>query len=265
MEMKKPLKLALERQAVAESSVFRETREEAREDAEGYRYYKISVRGSANADDFIEIIRTLPRIVLEHEAFGRLLVNLLGLVTEQQRQISELGHRIEHIARSHVALQAQQSAYEVVERLANQGSDLRGAEVVVRLNASSTSSKSEDRRGEERTNLTDQQKTSVELAATLRTIASLRIGADETLENIRQSLNILERQSRESTAQKYEGDLRIYFDQVTGNPLRQAEADLMRAQAELIRQQAKMTASSADPSASTSSSSSNELPKKAEQ
>jgi hypothetical protein len=84
-----------------------------------------------------------------------------------------------------------------------------------------------------------------ELSATLRSLAKAKAEVKDQLDKLSSRIASVERKSFELKEQRYEGDIRISFEEITGNPLKQAEADVMRADAEVKRRGgASLTAAS---------------------
>jgi hypothetical protein len=165
----------------------------------------LAVRGEKRAQDATIILNYLPEVVHDHLALSQTVVGLLKVVARQQQQIQELSTKLETAVAAKVALGAKENTQEFIRDLVNSGHRVKGAELVVEIEASAETVKAERKL----------EKESVEeLRELAGALVSLTFGVEASGTYQKEVKRLLDESSFLAEKIHHRGNVKLKFDEI---------------------------------------------------
>lgn len=218
----------------------------------------IVFRNAETANNYVTILRELPKILADHSQLTDVVTELVGLVALQQAQLRELQHQLDHALHARVAVQAQKDAYENVQATIARGSNIGKQEITVQVRAVAESRRmqeSEKKSSADTTSLHSSARSEsartiserageiaadvkglVRAVAGLKVSGKLRTKAEKANDVDTSSSNkvvarvrALEKiEAQEDYRSDFAGTMTLKVENITGDPIVQAQADAIR-------------------------------------
>jgi hypothetical protein len=200
--------------------------------AQSPNWSRVTVGGnSAEEGPALSLLNELPSIAEDNLLHGEVLVGLVALVAQQQKQIDVLRGHFDAMMNGMVGVKVQESMQETLMALAREGSDVKRPEVRVTLTGALKSAASSSEKHHSTGKREDSSTTSVHagVKGLMKVLAGFKFDVDLEKSGALESIQEMERQSSLSIDETRSAEVVMSFESISGAPVKKAEAHAIKS------------------------------------